>query len=681
MGFIDCKTSAKDMQLSQRLYPLFETAENLPISFCIGGKKFRGIPSDFNPSKSQRFIDSNILENFYEGKDSETGIKITLRCMIFLDYPVIQWSTFIENIGEKDTPQLTSIYACDCAFECEQPLLYHCNGDVCGAEGYDTKTDSLVGQKFEFVPRDGRSSDGAYPYYRVIGKDYGYNIAIGWSGQWQADFSGDKDSFNFKTKQKLTDFYLKKGEKAMLPSVTVMTFDAGLKRGVNIWRRWYFAHVMPKTDGDIIKPVIFCHDSGTGEEFTMANEQQQLDAIEKYLARGLDFDIWWIDAGWYVCYVKEVDRKVWTRTGDWSPDSEKWPDGFKKVAELLHKHGKKLLVWFEPERASRWHIADEFPENYFYYFKNKDNNGNEYLDETALYKLGDDNARRYITDKFAAFIKEQNIDVYRQDFNMGPLNWWLQNDEENRLGLAENFHIQGYLNFWDDLLLSKPNLWLDSCASGGRRNDIESMKRAVPLHFTDYGYGEHAIKQSFTYTIFQWTPYFRNHTLNWDTIDGNYEPSTPYGSSGSRRMPDNDNYAYHTAFAPSITCSVSQNDNDETIQYCHKMNAIWKKAAHYTLIGDYFPLSEYSKRTDSFYCLQFHDSNSDSGVINAVRNLDSKEEKTTVYPEQFENNKNYLFECPEFGKRLEISGKTINEKGMTFELPARSGAFWFYRAI
>ena len=97
--------------------------------------------------------------------------------------------------------------------------------------------------------------------------------------------------------------------------------------------------------------------------------------------------------------------------------------------------------------------------------------------------------------------------------------------------------------------------------------------------------------------------------------------------------------------------------------------------------GDYFPLSEYSKSTDSFYCLQFHNPDTRSGVINAVRNLHSKKDKNTVYPEQFEDGKKYLFECPEKNERFETTGNAVNEKGITFEMPARSGEYWFYREI
>ena len=75
--------------------------------------------------------------------------------------------------------------------------------------------------------------------------------------------------------------------------------------------------------------------------------------------------------------------------------------------------------------------------------------------------------------------------------------------------MNENLHVQGYLQFWDDLLARNPGLWIDSCASGGRRNDLETMRRSVPLHYTDYGYGEHPVKLAFHRTLYEWIPYFK----------------------------------------------------------------------------------------------------------------------------------------------------------------------------
>ena len=93
--------------------------------------------------------------------------------------------------------------------------------------------------------------------------------------------------------------------------------------------------------------------------------------------------------------------------------------------------------------------------------------------------------------------------------------------------MTENLHVQGYLAYWDALRQRHPKLLIDSCASGGRRNDLETMRRAVPLHPTDYNYGHLAAKQAFHQSLFQWIPYFGSNTVPVDTVDAYAHPQRP----------------------------------------------------------------------------------------------------------------------------------------------------------
>jgi alpha-galactosidase len=43
-----------------------------------------------------------------------------------------------------------------------------------------------------------------------------------------------------------------------------------------------------------------------------------------------------------------------------------------------------------------------------------------------------------------------------------------------------------FLEHLDELRRRHPNMLIDSCASGGRRNDLETLRRAVPLLRSDY---------------------------------------------------------------------------------------------------------------------------------------------------------------------------------------------------
>ncbi len=70
-------------------------------------------------------------------------------------------------------------------------------------------------------------------------------------------------------------------------------------------------------------------------------------------------------------------------------------------------------------------------------------------------------------------------------------------------------------------------MWIDSCASGGRRNDLETLRTpAVPLHYTDHSYGNHPLKLGHARYMHQWIPYFKGHNAaDWDDENGHYHYS------------------------------------------------------------------------------------------------------------------------------------------------------------
>ena len=88
--------------------------------------------------------------------------------------------------------------------------------------------------------------------------------------------------------------------------------------------------------------------------------------------------------------------------------------------------------------------------------------------------------------------------------------------------------------------------------------------------------------------MFGWIPYFRNFTCSWDYDDGNYYPDGVSGENAPKPMGNSDNYAFHTAFAPAFSSQFTkEEDLDAAAPYYNKMHAIWRRAAKYTLSGDF----------------------------------------------------------------------------------------------
>jgi hypothetical protein len=112
----------------------------------------------------------------------------------------------------------------------------------------------------------------------------------------------------------------------------------------------------------------------------------------------------------------------------------------------------------------------------------------------------------------SARASRQGLDWYREDMNGGgPCPAWRKNDAPDRQGITENLYVQGHLAFWDELRRRHPRLRIDSCASRGRRNDLETMRRAVPLLRSDFQHPHMPSvvegNQAHTYGLSFWLPF------------------------------------------------------------------------------------------------------------------------------------------------------------------------------
>jgi alpha-galactosidase len=650
-------TQPEDMSISRAwVARALSNSADLPISFVLNGQTVRGIPQTWQPRASRHRVDANIFESVFEGTDSATGLTVRVECTEYRDYPVTEWVAWFTNQGQTPTPILSDIRALDATFQGETPVLYHCNGDYYSIDGYaPVETPVKPGETLAYAPNGGRPCDGAFPYYRATFKDWGLTLAIGWPAQWSASYTGVADGLQIQVGQQKTHLRLMPGESIRTPRMTLMFWADGAK-AVNLWRRWYLAHILPRPNGQPMVPHLACAATDEGEEFTAATEQNQVRYIDKFNQHGIRPDVWWIDAGWYPCYNKEHVRRWWI-TGSWKPDPERFPNGMKPVSDHAAQAGADLLVWFEPERIQPGTELDTQHPEWLLHAPGDDN---------GLLNLGNPAARQWLTDHVCKLIRDNGIKIYRQDHNFPPLEHWRKNEPEDRQGMNENLHVQGYLQFWDDLLARNPGLWIDSCASGGRRNDLETMRRSVPLHYTDYGYGDHPIKLAFHRTLFEWIPYFKECTLSWD-------------QAGVERFDNQaDSYSFHCGMAAMLFATIDIRRDDYDFALIRKMIAIWRKAVDLMLYGDYYSHTPFHKDAAQWVAWQFDRPESGEGFVQGIRLPDAEDESITLYLKGIQPDATYVFTNDETGEHKVIAGEALLRDGFDLALPARSGAIWFY---
>ncbi len=666
------QTTPKDMALIAGAVAAMQEANGVcPLSLRIGEKEIRTLGGV--QSVRRRRADANLLLTDTTALLRDYDLQVTVEATQYLDFPVYEYLVTIRNVSCKNSPLITDLYASDVVLPGEAPVLYRCNGDFYSHDGYETAAVPLGAETELIRPVGGRPCDQAFPYFRVLCGQTGYNLAVGWPGQWQAEFSAAGGGFRFAAKQQYTAFTLRPGEVYRAPRITVMAYEGGEARGRNLWRRWYLQHILPRTGGAPLAPMMnMCHPAGD-EEFTHADEQNQREAISEYLRRGLKPDIWWLDAGWYPCKDAEGIRR-WPRTGNWIPDPERFPNGLGPVGEKCAENDIKFLLWFEPERIKLEYRSPELPEKYILY-RTERHNGKEQRSDQGLLNLGDPECRAWLTDHVDRLIKEGRIAIYRQDFNFEPLEYWLQADGEDRLGMTENLHVQGYLAYWDALLERNPGLIIDSCASGGRRNDLETMRRSVPLHPTDYGYGMPPVKQAFCSALFTWIPYFRTFTDIWTEENGEYQMYAP----DPRGV---DSFALHNGLGPAVHCCVFCDASEEKFALVRRFSeTVWRPAAKYLLSADYYPLTELRKSAFDWCAYEFHDPKTQSGFVHVIRNARAAADSLTVFPAALDPSRTYRFTDPERGQSFRSGGAAAMSGGLTFELPQRNGALWFFEAV
>jgi alpha-galactosidase len=590
--------------------------------------------------------------------DPKTGLVLKCVAIEYKDFPTVEWTLYFKNTGSSDTPIIESIQALDIHLDRGPEgefLLHHGVGSQASRLDY-APLETILGPKAvkRIGAAGGRPTNSDLSYFNLEWRQEGLIAVVGWPGQWAAEFARDEGTaLKIAAGQELTHFKLLPGEEVRTPLIVLQFWKGNWIRAQNIWRRWMMAHSMPKPGGSLPQPQILGCSSRAYEEMIKTDDQKQIMFIDRYLEEGLKIDYWWMDAGWY------IQEKGWPQVGTWEIDLKRFPNGFKPISDHAHSKGIKILVWFEPERVApdTW-LTNNHPE----WVLGGANGG--------LLNLGNPEAWNWLVEHIDRLLTEQGIDLYRQDFNMDPLNHWRGNDTEDRQGITEIKHVTGYLAYWDELIRRHPDMLIDSCASGGRRNDLETMRRAVPLWRSDYAF-EPIGHQCMTYGISLWLPFQGTGTVgcaNATYYGGGFTPVEPY--------------AFWSNTSPSINCGFDMRVKEIDYEALRKLFAQWREIGP-CYYGDFYPLTPHNQDESVWIAWQFDIPESGNGMVQAFRRPESVYEAARFPLRGLDPESRYVvkpIDKPE--NAIEVSGRDLVEKGLLVSLPEQPSAGVFaYKRI
>ena len=623
---------------------LLSPKANPAFSFVYGGKNSSELLRSWSRTEKRHSMDNHRVEHVIMWTDPVTGLAVKCVVVEYDDFPVAEWTVYFSNNGSKPTPILENLEALDITLKRGRGPEFILNGnqgDYCVAQSFEpfqVKLTPSVSTNFSPFAYSGKSCDGpaGWPYYNLQIPEGGIMLAIGWPGEWASSFARDAaDGLQIKAGQQLTHLVLKPGEQIRTPLIAMFFWKGGdVVRAQNLWRRWYMAHVMPHVNGQPAPTIAQIQVAGPKDTNT----------IPDFVKQVIKPDLCWRDAvtggqTWYPSSEGPFQNgNNWLNTGTWDIDAQKFPGGFKPLSDWLHARDMKFILWFEPERVgdTNHSFLAQHPD---WLLPGTQSTAGAILNE------GNPEAFHWLTNHIEHIIKSNGLDWYREDMNGdGPLTAWRKNEASDRQGITENFYVQGHLAYWDALLAMNPGLRIDSCASGGRRDDLETMRRAVPLLRSDFQFPSQGANmvdgnQCHTYGLSSWLP---------------------YQGSGCYL---NDPYSFRSFYLASFGMA-----GEFQVTAWRQAYQEDRRVAPILLNGDFYPLTPYSLASDVWMAWQFDWPEKGRGVVQAFRRAQNNNALQIYRLSGLNPKAQYKITNFDVEGSIQMSGKVLMEEGLKIEL-------------
>jgi len=646
-----------------------------PFSFVYGGRASAELLPHWQREAAAA---GNRREVSYT--DPRTRLTVRAVSTTFPDFPqATETVLYFRNNGAADSPILENIQALDVRLPVKgrDPVIHYAKGATCSMDDFMPLRRVLNAKgRLRVEPGGGRSSSDFLPFFNVEWQGEGMVVAVGWSGEWAVRFSREEKAADFRVEAGMAGTHLKlhPGEEIRTPLVLTLNWQGDRMRGQNLLRRFILAHHRPSPAG---KPAVV---PVTAPNWGGTPAADHLENIRQIAAHRLPVDYYWIDAEWF------GTGNWWVNPGDWRVKRDLYPNGFKPISDLAHKHGLKLLVWFEPERVCegtpwdrehrRWLLEAPKARRVYNWGESQadpswvvnESNRNQIRENDRLFNLGDPEARRFLTDFISARIEEFGLDCYRHDANIAPLEFWRAADAPDRQGITEIRWVEGLYAFWDELLRRHPGLIIDNCASGGRRIDLESLSRALPLWRTDFP-GDRTGRQCHTFGLLHWAPL--NATL-----------ATPAGEQAD--------YDLRSGMSAGVNLALftgGDTRQPKTDYARYPFDEVRKRIAQYREIqkyfyGDYYPLTEYTQANDAWMAYQLDLPESGEGLVVVLKRPLSRFTEAAFPLRALDPRASYEVTNLDGGARRVSGGAELGAGGLVVRLAAQpASALIRYRRV
>ena len=655
-----------------------EDPGSIPVAFVYDGQEYTGLGSLEPISKDCRKTPAGKALTARFRLDDQ--VEVRAEAALNGEFGETEYTVWFENTGTGPSRVLKDLRSAVIRFPGAEPEVRGCLGDH--GHLYSDYDMALRDTVVRFASGGGRATHGHFPYFDLVHGDGGTLMALGWAGTWWAEFIGEETE-TLWTAGHCNGFesVLLPGEKVRTAMVVLLPYKGRDRDDAsNLWREWFLKYNLPKADakGHDIQPFSttnFAWDTGLPNSDGSISERFYTwkRTLERLVYEDVVPDFRWFDAGWYFDQRGHSEERDWYEAvGSWIVDTVKWPGKtLLESNEACHKQGMKVLTWFESEGVGdlddmvRYH---GFKPEWGAYYK-----WNRYT-----INLGDPECLEWILTRITKMMAENGVDLYREDNNSDPVRAWREFDGRTasqtglpRTGITENKAVQGHYELWDRILgfcaKNGKCTFIDNCASGGGRNDIESLRRSIPFMRSDDDRTTMPLRLSMTWSFCRWVPF---HGANTKEAPGHQAPGIPGGST---------HYITRCSWLPVYNLEERWT-HDVALDYDRLRSTFgeWKKYRH-LLVKDFYPLTPWHGPRDAsdWTVFVWHDRKTDEAVLQAFRQEDCPEPAYTAVMPFLRPETSYTLTNEDTGEVRTLTGTALAGEGLELLLDEpKSSAIW-----
>lgn len=463
----------------------FEGIEEVPVR---GGYPFKTPALELVYADNMREAELEYIKGEVITIDGRQALKITQKdkyyplelvsyIRVLPEYDILEKWMEVKNTGKSGNIKIENALSGSIVLPADEYMLTHLAGKQMN-EFQEERT--LLTPGLKIVQNKAFKANFNPPWFMVRPQDAPKDSGPAWfgsvhySGNWQLVFDKSMDGnvqvlggINFWD----ASWLLTPGQVFETPKFSVGYSNDGPDGAAQSMAAYARKTILPQKHRNDLRPVLYNSWEAT---FYAVNEEQQLELARK--AKDIGIELFVIDDGWFKGRVNAT-----TGLGDWVVDKTKFPNGLGPLIKKINDMGMDFGIWIEPE--SLVPASDVYKAHPDWVFGlapgRKRGNSRIYLN------LAKEEVYQHLLQQITRLLSENNIKFVKWDQNsyLAETAWPdapVEIQREARIRFIKNVY-----RLVDELKKRFPDVWFESCASGGGRVDLGMLSRMDQVWLSD----------------------------------------------------------------------------------------------------------------------------------------------------------------------------------------------------